>query len=98
MLISPFKIILGAVKISDLLDTQFPDGSSVGTSKKRSDKIEIDLNDLLAQGVRRRQDKEVKKQEQKERRKCSKKGTARPEDPLQIKRNSEVNEEARVDE
>lgn len=60
--------------------------------------IEIDLNDLLAQGVRRRRDKEAKKQERKERRKWTKKGVAGPKDSLQNESNSQVNEETRITE
>ncbi len=77
---------------------QFPDRSSAWSNKKRLNKIEIDLNDLLEQGVRRCQDKEVKRKEWKERRKYSKKGSARSEDPLQDESHSKVNEESRVNE
>ncbi len=79
--------VLGTVVLPYLSDMQFPDRSSAGVSKKRSDKIEIDLNDLLAQGVRRHKDKEAKKQERKEHRKWTKKGIAGPKDSLQNESN-----------
>ncbi len=46
---------------------QFPDRSSI-SSKKRSDKLEIDFEGLIAQGIQRDQDKKDKKQEKKEHR------------------------------
>ncbi len=47
---------------------KFSDRSS-SSSKKRSNKIEIDFDSLIAQGLQRDQDKKAKKQEKKERRK-----------------------------
>ncbi len=83
------------VEPDGLFNRQFPDRSSVKANKKRSDKIEIDLNDLLAQGVQRRQEKEAKKQEWRGCCKWIKEGIAGPKDCLQNEGNSQIDEEAR---
>ncbi len=44
---------------------KFPDRSS-SSRKKHANKIEIDFNSLIAQGLQRGRDKEAKKQEKKE--------------------------------
>ncbi len=76
---------------------QFPDQSSTNQTK-RSDKIEIDFHDLLDQGFQRYQNKTDKRKQKTERRKRAKERTGRSKDLFQTKRDSEVNEKARVDE
>ncbi len=74
---------------------KFPNRSS-SSKKKHANKIEIDFNSLIAQGLQRDRDKEAKKQEKKERRRRAQKATGGPKDLLQIEGNSEVNEETRI--
>ncbi len=65
----------------DLIDMKFPDRSS-SSRKKPANKIEIDFNSLLAQGLQRDRDKEAKKQEKKERRRRAQKAAGGPKDVL----------------
>ncbi len=61
----------------DLTDMKFPDRSP-SRRKKRSNKIEIDFDSLIAQGLQRDRDKKAKKQEKKERRKWGQKAAGGP--------------------
>ncbi len=65
----------------DLIDMKFPDRSS-SSRKKHANKIEIDFNRLVAQGLQRDRDKEAKKQEKEERRRRAQKAAAGPKDLL----------------
>ncbi len=47
---------------------QFSDQSLIGNGNKRPDKIEIDFDDFIVQGLQRNWSRKVKKQEKKERR------------------------------
>ncbi len=65
----------------DLIDMKFPNRSS-SSKEKRTNKIEIDFNSLIAQGLQRDRDKEAKKQEKKERRRRAQKAAGGPKDLL----------------
>ncbi len=65
----------------DLIDMKFPDRSS-SSRKKRANKIEIDFNSLITQGLQRDRDKKAKKQEKKERRRRAQEGSGGPKDLL----------------
>ncbi len=65
----------------DVNDMKFPNRSS-SSKKKRTNKIEIDFNSLIAQGLQRDRDKEAKKQEKKERRRRAQKAAGGPKDLL----------------
>ncbi len=65
----------------DVNDMKFPNRSS-SSKKKHTNKIEIDFNSLIAQGLQRDRDKEAKKQEKKERRRRAQKAAGGPKDLL----------------
>ncbi len=87
-------LFMSAEVFPDLIDMKFPDRSS-SSRKKHTNKIEIDFNSLIAQGLQRDQDKEAKKQEKKERRRRAQKAAGGPKDLLQFEGNSEADEETR---
>ncbi len=69
------------VVFPDLIDMKYPNRSS-SSKKKHANKIEIDFNSLIAQGLQRDRDKEAKKQEKKERRRRAQKAAGGPKDLL----------------
>ncbi len=73
-----------SVVFPDLIDMTFPNRSS-SSKKKHANKIEIDFNSLIAQGLQRDRDKEAKKQEKKERRRRAQKATGGPKDLLKLR-------------
>lgn len=80
----------------DSTDMQFPDRSSKKNVKKRLDKIEIDFDDFLVQGIQRNWSRELKKQEKKEHRRRAQERARGPEDHLKNENNPEVDEEAGI--
>ncbi len=72
---------------------QFPDQSSIGNSNKRPDKIEIDFDDFIVQGLQRNWSRKVKKQE-KERSRRAQKGNGESKNPLQTESDGVSTKEA----
>ncbi len=76
-----FNLDFSVVVFPDLIDVKFLNRAS-SCKKKRTNKIEIDFNSLIAQGLQRDRDKEAKKQEKKERRRRAQKAAGGPKDLL----------------
>ncbi len=77
---------------------QFPDQSLIGNGNKRPDKIEIDFDDFIVQGLQRNWSRKVKKQEKKERRRRAQKGNGESKNPLQTESDGASTNEAGSDE
>ncbi len=77
---------------------QFPDQSSIGNGNKRPDKIEIDFDDFIVQGLQRNWSRKVKKQEKKERRRRAQKGNGESKNPPQTENDGASTKEAGSDE
>ncbi len=77
---------------------QFPDQSLIGNGNKRPDKIEIDFDDFIVQGLQRNWSRKVKKQEKKERRRRAQKGNGESKNPLQTESDGASTHEAGSDE
>ncbi len=77
---------------------QFSDQSSIGNGNKRPDKIEIDFDDFIVQGLQRNWSRKVKKQEKKKRRRRAQKGNGESKNPLQTESDGASTKEAGSDE
>ncbi len=79
---------------------QFPDQSLIGNGNKRPDKIEIDFDDFIVQGLQRNWSRKVKKHKKhkKERRRRAQKGNGESKNPLQTESDGASTNEAGSDE
>ncbi len=76
---------------------QFPDQSLIGNGNKRPNKIEIDFDDFIVQGLQQNWSRKVKKHK-KERRRRAQKGNGESKNPLQTESDGASTNEAGNDE
>ncbi len=76
---------------------QFSDQSSIGNGNKRPDKIEIDFDDFIVQGLQRNWSRKVKKQEKEQSRRAQK-GNGESKNPPQTESDGASTKKAGSDE